>query len=441
MENKKTNAWNIGPKGLVIVILAFLTCYLYSALTSDSLNVTIPVLGELGVNTNILYSLSSIATVVGILGSILFGKLMAMKTASKMWAFAMIFTGVFAFVWSRTAGLQLSGKGQAAVAIYCVGYFVCYVLALVGAMLLSYQVIGNWFPTKRGVAIGIATAGYPLSAATTTSLCSVFAGPSLGNYYILLGVIALVVGIIVLFYSKDFPEEKGAYPDNNHNYDFEAAKKKFEESMEYLKTSKWTIKRCLTCGRMWIMWVTVGIGGFLSMGIMSNFLPKFLEQGYQQAEVLVMLAIAGIVAIPGSAFIGWLDVKIGTKPTTVLINALAAVAIFMNITDFRALHYVALPILALMLGGSSNMMVSCTLGIWGRYDFQNAFRVIQPLNAIMTGVGISVVGLVGTNFSYMAAYRVMLVMAVVAVIFALLLKVQPIDDDVRRLNDDMFEQK
>ena len=87
------------------------------------------------------------------------------------------------------------------------------------------------------------------------------------------------------------------------------------------------------------------------------------------------------------------------------------------------------------------MMVSCTLAIWGRYDFQNAFRVIQPLNAIMTGIGITVVGLVGTNFGYMSAYRVMLVMAIVAVIFAVLLKVEPIDDDVRKQNDDMFEQK
>lgn len=441
MENKKTNALNLGPKGLVIVILGFLSCYLYSALTSDSLNVTIPVLGELGVNTDILYSLSTIATILGILGSILFGKLMAMKTASKMWAFAMIATGIFAFIWSRTAGIQLGGKAQAALVVYCVGYFVCYVLTLVGAMLLSYQVIGNWFPTKRGVAIGIVTAGYPLSAATTTSLCSVFAGPGLGNFYVLLGVIALIVGIIVLVYAKDFPEEKGAYPDNNHNYDFEAAKMKFEQSMEYLKTSKWTIKRCLTCGRMWIMWVTVGIGGFLSMGIMSNFMPKFLEQGYQQPEILLMLLIAGVVAIPGSAFIGWLDVKLGTKATTILINALAVIAIIMNLTDVRPLHYVSLPILALMLGGSSNMMVSCTLAIWGRYDFQNAFRVIQPLNAIMTGIGITVVGLVGTNFGYMSAYRVMLVMAIVAVIFAVLLKVEPIDDDVRKQNDDMFEQK
>lgn len=433
-NNKKTAAFNLGPKGLVIVILGFVSCYLYSALTSDSLNITVGVFGGMGLNTNVIYSLSTVATIIGIVGSIVFGKLMAMKTASKVWGISMIGTGIFAIVWSRTASLAVAGNLKGALVVYCIGYFVCYLLTLVCAMLLSYQVIGNWFPTKRGVAIGIATAGYPVSAATTTSFCGAMAS-NIGMFYIILAVIALIIGVIVLAFSKDFPEEKGAYPDNNHNYDFEAAKKEFAASMEYLKTSKWTVGRCLKTGRMWIMWITVGIGGFLSMGIMSNFYNKFIEQGYQDAEIFGMLAIAGVVAIPGSMFIGWLDVKLGTKATTVLINVLAVIAIAFNLTGVHALHYISLPILALMLGGSSNMMVSCTLGIWGRYDFQNAFRVIQPLNAIMTGVGITVVGIVGTNFNYMSAYRVMLVMAIVAVIFALLLKVEPIDEDVRKINE------
>ncbi len=40
MNNKKTSSWNLGVKGYIIVILAFFSCYVYSALTSDSLNVT-----------------------------------------------------------------------------------------------------------------------------------------------------------------------------------------------------------------------------------------------------------------------------------------------------------------------------------------------------------------------------------------------------------------
>lgn len=68
--NKKSNSFNLGAKGIVIVLLAFVSCYVYSALTSDSLNVTIGVFGEMGLNTNVLYSMSTIATIFGIIGSI-----------------------------------------------------------------------------------------------------------------------------------------------------------------------------------------------------------------------------------------------------------------------------------------------------------------------------------------------------------------------------------
>lgn len=419
---KKTNAFNLGAKGWIIVLLAFVSCYVYSALTSDSLNVTIGVFGEMGLNTDALYSMSTIATVIGIIGSIVLGKIMTLKTASKTWGVCMILVGIFSIVWSQTNS----------VAVYAIGYLACYTLTLACAMLLSSQVIASWFPKKRGVAMGICTAGFPLSAATTTAVCSSFVqNMGISAYYIFIAVISLIVGVIIFAFAKDFPEEKGAYPDNDKDFDFEAAKKEHEANLQYLKTSKWTVKKCLSTGRMWILWVAVGIGGFLSMGIMSNFVGKFTEQGYQMPEILSMLGIAGIVAIPGSMFVGFIDTRLGTKKAGILVNLLAVIAVAFNLTSVHALHYLSLPILAIMLGGSSNMMVSCTSAIWGRYDFQNAFRVIQPLNSIMTGVGITVVGIIGTNFSYMAAYQTMCVLAVIGLIAMIALKVEPIDKEVR----------
>ena len=244
-------------------------------------------------------------------------------------------------------------------------------------------------------------------------------------------MIALAAGIIIIAFVKDFPEEKGAYPDNNKDFDFAAAKKEHEANLNYLKTSKWTVGKCLSTGRMWVLWVAVGITGFLSMGIMANFVGKFMEQGYQMPQILSMLGIAGVIAIPGSMFVGFIDTKFGTKIAGIVVNVMAVIAVGFNLTSITPLHYISLPLLAVMLGGSSNMMVSCTSAIWGRYDFQNAFRVIQPLNAIMTGIGITVVGIVGKNVNYLAAYKVMLVMAIVALIVTILLKVKPIDDEVR----------
>lgn len=422
-KKKKTAALNLGPKGFVIVILAFLSCYIYSALTSDSLNVTISVFGEMGMNTDVLYSMSTIATVCGIIGCIVLGKIMTLKSVAKTWAICMILVGVFSCIWSTAH----------TVAIYAVGYLCCYTLTLACAMLLSFHIIANWFPKKRGAALGIATAGFPLSAASTTATCSAFLGKfgGVSQYYIFIAILAFITGIIVFVFVKDFPEEKGCFPDNDKDYDFETAKKEHEANLEYLKTSKWTIKKVITSRRLWVLWLAVSITGFLSMGIMSNFMNRFLEAGYETSEILVMLTIAGVVAIPGSVFIGWLDVKVGTKKAGLLVNTLAVLAVAFNLTPFRVLHYISLPFLAVMLGGSSNLMTSATEAIWGRYDFEKAFRVIQPLNSVMTGVGITVVGIVGTNFSYTAAYRVMLIMAIVGLIAMIGLKIKPIDKDVR----------
>lgn len=413
----------MGGRGFLMVILAFFSCYMYSTLTSDSLNVTIGAFGAMGLDVNTMYALVTVAAFVGIVTSIIWGKLMSIATAAKMWACSMLITGVFAIIWSFANNIVL----------YAIGYLVCYACTLASAQLLGYQVLAYWFPKKRGTAVGIATAGFPLSAATTTAVASGIVGGSgrIGTYYIIMGVISLVLGVLILLFARDFPEEVGCYPDNNKDFDFETEKKMHEKNLEYMRTSKWTVGKCLTTGRMWIMWIAVGVTGFLSMGIMANFMNKFMEAGYTVEQIIPMLAIAGIVAIPGSMFVGWLDVKLGTKKAGIIVNILAILAVGFNLTSITPLHYLSLPILACMLGGSSNLMVACTSAIWGRYDFQNAFRVIQPLNSLFTGVGITMVGIIGTNVSYWAAYATMFVLAIIGLIAMIILKVEPIDKDIR----------
>ncbi len=418
----QSGAMNLGSKGFVIVILAFISCYMYSALTSDHLNVTVDVYAGMGIDTNAIYALSTVAAFVGVITSAIFGRI-SMGRLRITWALSMVLTGVFGIIWSTAHTLP----------VYAVGYLVCYVMTLASSMLLSFNIMANWFPRKRAVALGIATAGFPLSAATTSAVTGFFAGTGkIGNFFMVYGIICLIVGIVIFLYVRDFPEEKNAYPDNDKNYDYEQAKREHQKNLEYLKTSEWTIQKCLTCGRMWNLWLSVSISGFLSMGIMSNFVPRFMEGGYTMDKILPMLGIAGIIAIPGSVFVGWLDVRLGTKRAGIIVNLLGVIAVALNLVPGQSpLHYISLPLLAIMLGGSSNIMTSTTAAIWGRYDFQNAFRVIQPLNALMTGIGITVVGVVGRNVSYYSAYVVMLFLAIIGLIAMCVLKVEPIDKNVR----------
>lgn len=426
MEKKETGAFSLGGRGFLIVILSFISCYLYSALTSDSLNVTPEAFVARGVSQSLITMMPTVASVFGIIGSIIFGIVMNKKTAKFGWTIALGIIVVFALVLGNASSN----------ATYAVGFIGCYVGALAAAQLLGYQVIAYWFPKKRGTAMGIATAGFPLSAATTAAVCGMLIGVGGGSptlYFTVMACLALLTMILVGLFVKDFPEEVGAYPDNNKEFDFEAERKRHEENLKYLETSKWTVSKCLKTGRMWLLWVAIGATGFLSMGIMANFISFFMEAdaAYYSDKYLIMLAVAGVLAIPGSMFVGWLDVVVGTKKAGILVNIMAAVAVALNLTNVHVLSFISLPLLAIMLGGSSNMMVSCTSAIWGRYDSQNALRVIQPLNSIFCAVGISVVMGVGNAVSFRTAFWVMLFIAIAGLISMCALKVEPIDDEVR----------
>ena len=155
-----------------------------------------------------------------------------------------------------------------------------------------------------------------------------------------------------------------------------------------------------------------------------------MESGYQLPEILGMLTIAGLCAIPLSIFIGWLDIKIGTKKTGVIVNSFAVIGLICLLLPFPVLNYVGLPILAVLLGGSNNLAIAIYTSIWGRYDFQNVYRVYVPIMNLALGLGISVVGVIGTNFNYETAYVVLLILQVISLISMIALKVKPIDEDV-----------
>jgi len=289
--------------------------------------------------------------------------------------------------------------------------------------------------------MGLTTAGFPLSAATTSLLCNFIIGKAgITGFYYVIAAIHLVVAIIILIFVRDFPEMRGAYPDNDKNFNREEADKEFKAGMEYLKNSKWTIGKVFKTKQTWQVVFGTGILSFLAMGIMSNFVNKF-SSDYSMPQILGMLAIAGVLAIPGSVLLGFLDVKIGTKKAAALTYILGIIAIIFGLTHISVLHYISLPFLALMLGGSSNFQVSTVSMIWGRYDFKNAFRVIQPFGTVLGGIGITVVGVIGTSTGYANAYVTVLIMAIIGFIVFMTLNLKPIDDDVKKVSEHKLSGK
>ena len=129
-----------------------------------------------------------------------------------------------------------------------------------------------------------------------------------------------------------------------------------------------------------------------------------------------MLGIAGILACIGSVGCGILDAKLGPKKAIQITMVVAIIAIVLNLIPTTATKFASLPFLAIMLGGAANYLVSLTNTIWGRYDFPMAYKVLKPMVAAVGALGVSIVGIIGRSISYAAAYGVLAVLTVIALV-------------------------
>lgn len=421
---------NFGVKGWIIMILTFFSILLMSNICYDSLNVTIPVFGSTfaqlmgapestGATIGMLYMFSTVAAWVSVIGAGLWGALCGKLTCRRTWAASLIVGAIGCLVWSQATNAV----------VYFIGLALSYVGGMGFAYIASLNVISNWFPRKKGLAMGWVTIGFPLSAVIATPLCSaLLASLGLSGIYYLYAVLCVVLAIIVFLYVRDYPEEKGAYPDNDASYDKAQAEAELKAGLEYMKTSPWTGKKLLRTGTVWKMVVSLGVMELLSLGIMTNFMPRMQQIGYAEGQIIPMLAVAGLLACVGSVLCGLLDAKVGPKKAIIITYIVAIISIVLNVVAGNiktagneglatVLFFISLPFLAIMLGGAANYLVSLTNTIWGRYDFPAAYRLLKPLVAVVGALGMTIVGGIGNaGPGYGVAYMVLGVLAVIGTV-------------------------
>ncbi len=399
---------NFGAKGWFIILISFLCILLDSSLINDSLNVVIPAFASMnGWNISILYMFSTIAAWIAVAGAVMWGAVSKRFNIRIAWAASLAITAVASLCWGHASSTGV--------------YLLCLSVASVGGMGFAYianlNVISNWFPRKKGMAMGFVTIGFPLSASISVPLVSgLLSSGKLSSVYNFYAIASLVLFIIVAVFVRDYPEQAGAFPDNNRNYDRNEAQKELEKGLEYMKSSPWTVKKLFSTKKVWMIAYSLGIMELLSLGIMTNFMPRCLQAGYEESEITIMLAVAGLIAIFGSIGCGLLDAKVGPKKAIFITLIIAIIAIVLNLIPTRATMYCSLPFLGVMLGGAANYLVSLTNTIWGRYDFPMAYRVLKPMVAALGALGVSIVGVLGNMFSYAVSYGVLAVLAFIALI-------------------------
>jgi MFS family permease len=318
---------DFGVKGWCLIIFSFFCIILDSSLINDSLNVVLGVFAETRQwDVKLLYGFASIVSWIAVAGAVFWGFLSHKITARVTWAISLFVTALscvfFGFVPNTSA------------------YFICLAVINVGGMAFAYianlNVIGNWFPRKKGLAMGLVTIGFPVSVIITVPMVSkLLELGGLPGVYIFYGAAALILGIICLIFVRDYPEQVGVFPDNDKSFDKESAEREFQEGIAYMKTSEWKVGKLLKTRQTWQIAVSLGIMELLSLGIMTNFVPRCLQIGMEFGTIMQMLSISGVLACIGSYGCGQLDARVGPKKAIIITLIAGIVSILLNLTSSR----------------------------------------------------------------------------------------------------------
>ena len=368
MNNTKSN---FGRKGWMIIIYV-LFLYMFSATPPDTLNVTAGWFAEvIGVESTSLLPFFAIGGFVGILVALVLGQFIAKKGVK--WPTVGILI-VYAVIWLLNGFVK-------SVPMYAVITILLVAVSDAMNLVSTQQIMNNWFPKKKGIALGWSTMGMCFSSAIMVAVFSALKGIiNIQAPYYLMTVICIILAIVTAVWFKNYPEEAGAYPDNEPlTEEQKAANLKLINEYK----SDFTLGKLLKTKELWAL---IFLFGFLFLGLVgitSQMIPRMACVGFEQNVAIMWLTISSVIGIFGSFGWGWVDQRIGTKKAVEIFcicwTLMCVVAAYGAFGVSKPVTIVSVVMYSLLLGGLGNLMPSLTITIFGRYDFPQANKIMVPL--------------------------------------------------------------
>ena len=419
MQNNELTNSKFGKWGWSMIIYTALLYYFWSGIGSDGLNLYPNAFAQMhGWDSNKLLGFATPAGIIAVFGGILFGRMIIKTGVRKMSGFSLIATGILyaVFGFSNSPIMYL----------VCLTAFVFVSMAF--GLICTASLMGNWFPRKKGIALGWATMGAPLCTATFVAIMSgLYNAFGISTSHIIMGGIMAVLGIITFFWVKNEPSEVGAFPDNLPD-GADAYMAQLRKMQSY--KSPFTVGRLLRDKDMWLISVGFGMLWMVTVGVVSQFVPRMVsvmapEIGPEAAQnkALLMLTVAAVVGIAGSYFWGWLDQKIGTKLASAVYSLSYIVALLLLIfAKVEILTYVAIIFVGLGIGGLLNLMPSLVISVYGRKDFAAANALVSPIASLIQKGAfiIMAVALAASGGDYTMPYLIFIGIDVIGLILILM---------------------
>jgi len=256
-----------------------------------------------------------------------------------------------------------------------IGFFLCAYTSSLNYLYICFGVLGGigngfgyatpipvmakWFPDRRGLAVGLAVAGYGGGSAIFGPLSNLYLIPNFGwrSTFMILGGIFLVMTMIGSFLLKNPPagyKPPGWTPAPAAKaaattYDFSPG--------EVLQTPAF-----------WFMLVAYALGTSAGLMVISQLVPFARSQGIPSTALQTMTLLVGAIGnASGRIFSGWLSDTLGRLNTLRLMIAISAVAmpILYAVGSNVTLLYVMVFLVYYCYGTQLSVNASTTSDFWG----------------------------------------------------------------------------
>ncbi len=404
-QNTNTKS-NFGKMGWLYIFFALVALILMTSLTVDSLNVTVPqIAAERGWNQATLLSIFTYAGWISVAGSVAIGWLLDRKGSRFVFVLSFLAGGLAYIWWGNSHSIWE----------YAVSATILSCAANAFGMMCCSNLLSYWFPTKKGLALGWATIGNNLSPVIIVpTIAFLLPRLGMGKTSLIFGGIMLLMAVISFFCVKNTPEEAGCYPDNDPQ---------FREHHQETPESTLSVKEILKNKNTWLCGVIYGLLSIVTVGLMSQFIPRLMSFGFEMGEATAMFSAVALIGAVGSYLWGWLDQKLGTKNCSIVFSLWFGAAVLFNVLPGTICLYISLFMIGCAIGGTTNLSASIVATLFGRFDFARANMVVNPIIALLRNCAFAILAVaLQVTGSLDGAYIFFVGLCVVAAVLSALIK-------------------
>ncbi len=308
-----------------------------------------------------------------LIGSLLLSKFIGKANLRALVFIFGILEGISIFVMSLSSKLSV---------LYIAGLMIGFVAVAVSLITVPL-LITNWFKVKKGLALGIATAGISLGSALFAPIVSMVIGSrgyenAFKVYALMVIIMAIIVGSIV----RTSPEEKGMLPYGLNQGD--PTIPDIEQNAKFGEDVGMTLGQAIKSAKYWLLLLFVGFY-FVAQTSIPLQTPSYLRHiGFSTAKVSLFLFAFGIFAMIGKVVIGHILDKYG------LLNGGLIALVMILIATLSLIGAKTIPqlsILYIVFGGGGLMMSMIAMPIYvSKFFGTKAYSVILASLTIISTI-------------------------------------------------------